>query len=167
MIRRPPRSTRTDTLLPYTTLFRSAEAGDAVHLAGEHDICGAADGVDQRFLAAVEIVELGLGYAVVDVDRREGKLALLGEVIEAVDAGGGFFRHALDRLDRPGGIARPLGEEPLQRRGEDLLFLVGRREQFLARLDARAPQREPGGVAAVVEDQVAGLVLAPVGRAHV
>src|SRR3546814_7431900 len=27
MIRRPPRSTRTDTLLPYTTLFRSREAG--------------------------------------------------------------------------------------------------------------------------------------------
>src|SRR3546814_4511526 len=29
MIRRPPRSTRTDTLFPYTTLFRSAEAGEA------------------------------------------------------------------------------------------------------------------------------------------
>src|SRR3546814_17719976 len=29
MIRRPPRSTRTDTLFPYTTLFRSvAKAGD-------------------------------------------------------------------------------------------------------------------------------------------
>src|SRR3546814_5274019 len=28
MIRRPPRSTRTDTLFPYTTLFRSA-GGDA------------------------------------------------------------------------------------------------------------------------------------------
>src|SRR3546814_20100098 len=27
MIRRPPRSTRTDTLFPYTTLFRSAEIG--------------------------------------------------------------------------------------------------------------------------------------------
>src|SRR3546814_12303099 len=27
MIRRPPRSTRTDTLLPYTTLFRSQDAG--------------------------------------------------------------------------------------------------------------------------------------------
>src|SRR3546814_3675864 len=26
MIRRPPRSTRTDTLLPYTTLFRSSHA---------------------------------------------------------------------------------------------------------------------------------------------
>src|SRR3546814_16604732 len=31
MIRRPPRSTRTDTLLPYTTLFRSA--GKAVCLS--------------------------------------------------------------------------------------------------------------------------------------
>src|SRR3546814_5440624 len=29
MIRRPPRSTRTDTLFPYTTLFRSAEAAAA------------------------------------------------------------------------------------------------------------------------------------------
>src|SRR3546814_6292727 len=29
MIRRPPRSTRTDTLFPYTTLFRSG-AGDSI-----------------------------------------------------------------------------------------------------------------------------------------
>src|SRR3546814_1405685 len=29
MIRRPPRSTRTDTLFPYTTLFRSAFVGVA------------------------------------------------------------------------------------------------------------------------------------------
>src|SRR3546814_9634241 len=28
MIRRPPRSTRTDTLLPYTTLFRSERLGE-------------------------------------------------------------------------------------------------------------------------------------------
>src|SRR3546814_2342421 len=30
MIRRPPRSTRTDTLFPYTTLFRSSENGKEV-----------------------------------------------------------------------------------------------------------------------------------------
>src|SRR3546814_1014801 len=30
MIRRPPRSTRTDTLFPYTTLFRSCQAAPAV-----------------------------------------------------------------------------------------------------------------------------------------
>src|SRR3546814_351804 len=33
MIRRPPRSTRTDTLLPYTTLFRSIiRQADVIHL---------------------------------------------------------------------------------------------------------------------------------------
>src|SRR3546814_11857958 len=30
MIRRPPRSTRTDPLLPYTTLFRSGAAADEI-----------------------------------------------------------------------------------------------------------------------------------------
>src|SRR3546814_15534110 len=30
MIRRPPRSTRTDTLFPYTTLFRSVVRGDRI-----------------------------------------------------------------------------------------------------------------------------------------
>src|SRR3546814_6315147 len=35
MIRRPPRSTRTDTLFPYTTLFRSQGAGDG---QGEQEV---------------------------------------------------------------------------------------------------------------------------------
>src|SRR3546814_7038940 len=38
MIRRPPRSTRTDTLFPYTTLFRSRGRGERpeeAHLIGE------------------------------------------------------------------------------------------------------------------------------------
>src|SRR3546814_1467059 len=34
MIRRPPRSTRTDTLFPYTTLFRSAALGVPRHRSG-------------------------------------------------------------------------------------------------------------------------------------
>src|SRR3546814_10143721 len=38
MIRRPPRSTRTDTLFPYTTLFRSdlarSQVADQLHRAG-------------------------------------------------------------------------------------------------------------------------------------
>src|SRR3546814_5250604 len=37
MIRRPPRSTRTDTLFPYTTLFRSVQIGRAGFYAGRHD----------------------------------------------------------------------------------------------------------------------------------
>src|SRR3546814_6118119 len=48
MILRPPRSTRTDTLFPYTTLFRSADHGrreglaEDAEQAGEHD-----DGKDE------------------------------------------------------------------------------------------------------------------------
>src|SRR3546814_3693181 len=42
MIRRPPRSTRTDTLFPYTTLFRSRSGADCVswhfHLPTARDL---------------------------------------------------------------------------------------------------------------------------------
>src|SRR3546814_15900635 len=41
MIRRPPRSTRTDTLFPYTTLFRSTRAGASVPLPGTRAPSGA------------------------------------------------------------------------------------------------------------------------------
>src|SRR3546814_2654560 len=38
MIRRPPRSTRTDTLFPYTTLFRSGR--EEGHAQGREEDCG-------------------------------------------------------------------------------------------------------------------------------
>src|SRR3546814_14650019 len=54
MIRRPPRSTRTDTLFPYTTLFRS-EASD-IHLALR-------PGTDGALACAVMHVLFKEGYA--------------------------------------------------------------------------------------------------------
>src|SRR3546814_13615279 len=55
MIRRPPRSTRTDTLFPYTTLFRSAgtvvrrlDADRRVHLFGRHQARQARAGAGRR-----------------------------------------------------------------------------------------------------------------------
>src|SRR3546814_7442591 len=45
MIRRPPRSTRTDTLFPYTTLFRSLKAGVIDLIASNvQDLLGRIDG---------------------------------------------------------------------------------------------------------------------------
>src|SRR3546814_9676868 len=38
MIRRPPRATRTDTLFPYTTLFRSKLVRDDVHFRQPGDV---------------------------------------------------------------------------------------------------------------------------------
>src|SRR3546814_4138461 len=40
MIRRPPRSTRTDTLFPYTTLFRSGAGPHPAHLRCRIDQAG-------------------------------------------------------------------------------------------------------------------------------
>src|SRR3546814_8282547 len=41
MIRRPPRSTRTDTLFPYTTLFRSLELHGTLDPETRHGLPGA------------------------------------------------------------------------------------------------------------------------------
>src|SRR3546814_14473246 len=46
MIRRPPRSTRTDTLFPYTTLFRSLASATPVHASPEREaVLAALNGV--------------------------------------------------------------------------------------------------------------------------
>src|SRR3546814_7699887 len=55
MIRRPPRSTRTDTLVPYTTLFRSSR-GLALQIFGIV-ILGESD-FDRLFLASLYADEL-------------------------------------------------------------------------------------------------------------
>src|SRR3546814_5975809 len=50
MIRRPPRSTRTDTLFPYTTLFRSAQGPGSRRLVDhlKRRLSGAGRGADYR-----------------------------------------------------------------------------------------------------------------------
>src|SRR3546814_18343194 len=58
MIRRPPRSTRTDTLFPYTTLFRSglaartAETGEEPHRLSARAAAGL-PGIDRRRIPAL------------------------------------------------------------------------------------------------------------------
>src|SRR3546814_20873781 len=68
MIRRPPRSTRTDTLFPYTTLFRSISdvlAADEVLEIGRADLCRIVEDGSCNLAVPVEI----LGY----VDRGDGE----------------------------------------------------------------------------------------------
>src|SRR3546814_5317689 len=76
MIRRPPRSTRTDTLFPYTTLFRSREI-----LVGDDEL-----GVEQQLLA--KAVAGGAG-ALRSVEAEQARLDL-GDG-EAGDRAGEFF----------------------------------------------------------------------------
>src|SRR3546814_7665023 len=88
MIRRPPRSTRTDTLFPYTTLFRSlagdigaddADAVAALDAKGEVADDGAAGetfgymvGDDHRFRTDVVVGKAELGNAGAADNRGAG-----------------------------------------------------------------------------------------------
>src|SRR3546814_17879640 len=67
MIRRPPRSTRTDTLFPYTTLFRSVGVGARVRVHGVGQAALLADLLEQPagHAAAEDLVGHGHGPAVV------------------------------------------------------------------------------------------------------
>src|SRR3546814_5071792 len=71
MIRRPPRSTRTDTLCPYTTLFRSEGPGGAVDGDGESIDPRAADDAAPRVGALVGIVGDGEQQAEIGEGRSE------------------------------------------------------------------------------------------------
>src|SRR3546814_4461711 len=65
MIRRPPRSTRTDTLFPYTTLFRSVllfqMAAETRRLAGTNIIWSFVDFATKRALSLVRRRTLAKG----------------------------------------------------------------------------------------------------------
>ena len=137
-------------------------------LAGHHRVGGPPDAVDQRLLAAVLVVELGLGDAVVHVDRGERQAPLLDQLVQAVDSGGRLFAHALDGVALAGEPAGRLRDPATDLREEKFLLLRRRDgdQLVLARLDPRAHQDVHRGVAAVVEDQVAGAA-GPVGVGEV
>src|SRR3546814_12078006 len=78
MIRRPPRSTRTDTLVPYTTLFRSVD-GDGQAGEGVEIDAGTQRATDQPldFLSAAGLLALR-GFAAAAVMRGARQHAVFG-----------------------------------------------------------------------------------------
>src|SRR3546814_4208211 len=81
MIRRPPRSTRTDTLLPYTTLFRSLLRSFPGHRLGfVHLFAGAVE----RALYGVLHFGLGLVDGALRLGQRgvRGRAGLLFRLVE-------------------------------------------------------------------------------------
>src|SRR3546814_11966635 len=100
MLRRPPRSTRPDTLFPYTTLFRSLAAGEGQRgriLRGNLDQrhvlrpLAVVAGLQTRFLIFLDDIGDGLFPA-----RGAGGAALLGVLRE-------FLGRFLKRPKRPFG----------------------------------------------------------------
>src|SRR3546814_5076950 len=94
MIRRPPGSTRTDTLFPYTPLFRSVRGVDAVNVER-----GIGLGISE-FLRILQHVGEGVSLLF-----HGGENIIAGAIQYAVDAadriGGRAFAQALDDRDAP------------------------------------------------------------------
>src|SRR3546814_13325166 len=112
MIRRPPRSTRTDTLFPYTTLFRSRPAGAYSLL------------VDDRAWRDPDRRGRGARPAARERQRRLRPLARLADA----EPGGHFadqFGRCRDRARRGG--ARPLRGRAEERELAHLCTPIGQR----------------------------------------
>src|SRR3546814_20668135 len=72
MIRRPPRSTLTDTLFPYTTLFRSREAADPEGGEQQPEV-GLARGAAQRAESQHQRIDRG------GLHRRRIRVGAIGD----------------------------------------------------------------------------------------
>src|SRR3546814_10357370 len=119
MIRRPPRSTRTDTLFPYTTLFRSIALVDAVlrpavgkEMLGRGDYLARGKQVRaaRRSLQPADHRPGGRGNAV-----RVGRIAFIGAAPAEI------LRHRDSRregpfLSRRADLGRGRGADPLDQR---------------------------------------------------
>src|SRR3546814_1394741 len=97
MIRRPPRSTRTDTLFPYTTLFRSRDGEPvpsevAPHLGVRqrenaiHDLVGAENPISHRNRAFGDGVEQYERRRLVTRDAHARALARIDDIIWKIAA---------------------------------------------------------------------------------
>src|SRR3546814_728217 len=108
MIRRPPRSTRTDTLFPYTTLFRSLpEAGAAV--ARDMDLLHA---VQARF-QIVGRTELDRRLDIPELRVARRKKAVNGFGLDEQAPTFVALPLAVDHFDRIVGKDRLRGEVPM------------------------------------------------------
>src|SRR3546814_3774964 len=117
MLRRPPRSTRTDTLFPYTTLFRSLVIARCVKIALGIDellVLGADPPAFLRLLAAREAVdELRPVFDHRRVAVRHG----LGRHLRAVGEGAGRREIRITNRPRPPSTRRPSPRRRWRRAG--------------------------------------------------
>jgi hypothetical protein len=74
-----------------TALADITVTGDDTDLTGDHDIGSTLDTIDEGLTATVQVVELGLGNTVVNVDGRDLELAILQHAVQVVDTGGGLL----------------------------------------------------------------------------
>src|SRR3546814_13876917 len=130
MILRPPRSTRTDTLFPYTTLFRSA-------LTRQPGLAKGAAANTAQIVAAVAAAVVGLPAA--QQKRLKSKSADFADMIAAFASD----EMSADRLEIP----EPSDVEPLKDRGVGELVDAEGGHRRMPAYPPNAPLEERAGPA--------------------
>src|SRR3546814_5788118 len=95
MIRRPPRSTRTDTLFPYTTLFRSLLSAYSGRCGVGDHVTGPSQLVPVSARKCINGGPEGVGCGPKHAPALRGSLRLLGGATlrpYPLSCGGGLFR---------------------------------------------------------------------------
>mmetsp|Transcript_1265 Transcript_1265/g.2855 ORF Transcript_1265/g.2855 Transcript_1265/m.2855 type:complete len:449 (-) Transcript_1265:279-1625(-) len=64
-------------------------------LSGKHDIGGTHDTIGKRMLASVQVIKLGLGDGVIDIDSGKQERPVLLHGVQSVDTGSGFLGNSL------------------------------------------------------------------------
>lgn len=93
------------------TLSDVTETSHDSGLSGNHDIGGTLDTVDQGLTASVQVVELGLGDGVVDVDGGDKELALFEHLVQVVDTSGSLLGDTVAVLEELGVLVVDKGSE--------------------------------------------------------
>src|SRR3546814_15675760 len=111
MIRRPPRSTRTDTLFPYTTLFRSAKdlvirGGENIPIIEIENIIRELPEVKEAVIVGVPDDRLGERCHVVIVPRTPGQEIALTAMTDHLDRPGVTKQHWPEFISMVGDLPR-------------------------------------------------------------
>src|SRR3546814_3907400 len=141
MIRRPPRSTRTDTLFPYTTLFRSCAGDRSAALADPRPLSGLGGALDRLAQAGGPKRTVDAADAVKSCPTREapahrgrGMGSLGSQEIPCPQRRLDRLRHTVIRVSRPlRGVIEVMGDK-LQ--GEPLRRRPGRSEEHTSELQS-------------------------------
>ena len=138
-----------------------AIAADDSDFARDHNVEGAVESVDEGVTATVEVVELGLGDRVVDVESGDEKFADLLQFIEAMDSSGSFLGYAFPLFDHFVENSWRFGVNFFKKVFNDLLFFAGAGgiDPAVAVFEFIAFVKEEGDVAPVIDDELRAFAL--------
>src|SRR3546814_8225822 len=132
MIRRPPRSKRTDTLFPYTTLFRSPSIGvlSRLRLEGESNKADVVLGLDLNVMAEARNSGLFAAHGVTP-ENLALPIAWSDDVFLPFDYGYFAFVYDTETLESPPKSLKELVEAP-----DDPQIILERSEEHTSELQS-------------------------------